>query len=121
MHLDSTWTALMHAYEAQHEDARNRRCHRIGIPLIAASLPIGATVVGLPLAIPMLAVGCAFQGIGHLFEGKNPAFVDDPRNVLVGLLWWLRESGAPIRLSDEPSSERSSVRHVYWPPERLTK
>jgi uncharacterized membrane protein YGL010W len=101
MHLDSTFTALMHAYEVGHQDPRNRRCHRIGIPLIAASVALGATVVGIPLAIPLFTIGCAFQGIGHLFEGKKPAFVDDPRNVLVGLLWWLRESGAPITLADD--------------------
>jgi uncharacterized membrane protein YGL010W len=100
LHLDSKWTALMHTYEAQHQDPRNRRCHRIGIPLIAASIPLGVTLVGLPLAAPMFAVGCMFQGVGHLFEGKKPAFVDDPRNVLVGLLWWLKESGVGIELAD---------------------
>jgi|SRR5580692_3773891 uncharacterized membrane protein YGL010W len=100
MHLNATWTTLMHAYETRHQDARNRRCHRVGIPLIAASIPLAATMVGLPLAIPMFTVGCAFQGIGHIFEGKQPAFVDDRRNVLVGLLWWLREAGVPITLAE---------------------
>jgi uncharacterized membrane protein YGL010W len=100
IHLDSKWSALMASYEAQHRDARNRRCHRIGIPLIAASIPVAATVVGVPLAASMFVVGCAFQGIGHFFEGNKPAFVGDRRNVVVGLLWWLKESGVPIVLAE---------------------
>jgi uncharacterized membrane protein YGL010W len=99
MHLGPEWTRLMHAYEEQHQDPRNRRCHQVGIPLIAASIPLGATIVGLPLAAPMFVVGWAFQGIGHYFEGKKPAFIDDKRNLIVGLLWWLKESGVPIELA----------------------
>jgi uncharacterized membrane protein YGL010W len=98
----------MRAYEEQHRDARNRRCHRIGIPLIAASIPVGMTGVGLPLATWMFVVGCSFQGIGHCFEKNRPAFVDDRRNVLVGLLWWLKESGIPIDMSDASHAARRS-------------
>lgn len=99
--LNDEWTRLMHAYEQDHADPRNKACHRVGIPLIAASIPIGATLVGLPLAAPMFVTGWAFQFAGHFFEGKKPSFVDDRRNLLVGLLWWLKESGAPVRLADE--------------------
>jgi uncharacterized membrane protein YGL010W len=98
--LNSEWTRLMHAYEERHQDVRNRKCHRVGIPLIAASIPVGATVVGLPLAALMFGVGCSFQGIGHHFEKKRPAFVDDRRNVLVGLVWWLKESGILIEMTE---------------------
>jgi uncharacterized membrane protein YGL010W len=98
--LNSEWSRLMQRYEGQHQDARNQRCHRVGIPLIAASFPVGATVVGLPLAASMLAVGCSLQAVGHYFEKKRPAFIDDRRNVLVGLLWWLKESGMAIELAE---------------------
>ena len=89
----------MHAYEEQHADPRNQACHRVGIPLIAASFPVGATIVGLPLAASMFSVGWGFQFLGHYYEGKKPSFVDDKRNFVVGLLWWLKKSGLPIELA----------------------
>jgi uncharacterized membrane protein YGL010W len=94
--LNDEWTALMHGYEEQHADPRNAFCHRVGIPLVAASFPVGATIIGLPLAGTMFTVGWGFQFLGHYFEGKKPAFVDDKRNLIVGLLWWLKKSGVPI-------------------------
>jgi uncharacterized membrane protein YGL010W len=99
--LGAEWTDLMHRYEDDHADPRNQVCHRVGIPLIAASLPVGATVVGLPLAATMFTVGWGFQFVGHYFEGKKPSFVDDKRNLLVGLLWWLKKSGMSIELAGE--------------------
>jgi uncharacterized membrane protein YGL010W len=104
--LNDEWTDLMHGYEEQHSDPRNQVCHRVGIPLIAASIPVGATVVGLPLAVPMFTVGWAFQFVGHFFEGKKPAFVDDKRNLIVGLLWWLKKAGVGIELA--PRSTQAS-------------
>jgi uncharacterized membrane protein YGL010W len=61
--------------------------------LIAASVPVAATIVGLPLAAAMFTTGWTFQFVGHVFEGKKPAFVDDRRNLIVGLLWWMKKSG----------------------------
>ena len=97
--LNDEWTGLMHSYERDHQDPRNQACHRIGIPLIAASFPVGATVVGLPLAAVMFTTGWTFQFVGHAFEGKQPSFVNDRRNLVVGLLWWLKKAGAPILLA----------------------
>jgi uncharacterized membrane protein YGL010W len=99
--LNAEWSSLMRTYEADHQDARNRACHRVGIPLIVASLPVGATWVGLPLAGAMFSVGWALQFVGHLFEGKQPSFVDDRRYLAVGPIWWLKKSGVPIALHDE--------------------
>jgi uncharacterized membrane protein YGL010W len=98
MRLNAEWTDLMHRYSDDHSDPRNQACHNIGIPLIAASLPVGATIIGLPLAVPMFTVGWGFQFVGHFFEGKKPSFVDDKRNLIVGFLWWLKKQGAPIEL-----------------------
>ncbi len=100
MRLDREWTELMRRYEADHQDPRNQACHRVGIPLIAASIPVGATIVGIPLAAAMFTTGWAFQFAGHVFEGKKPSFVDDRRNLVVGLLWWLKKAGARIELRD---------------------
>jgi uncharacterized membrane protein YGL010W len=101
--LNAEWTDLMHRYESDHSDPRNQACHKVGIPLIAASFPVGATGVGLPLAAGMFTVGWGFQFVGHIFEGKKPSFVDDKRNLLVGLLWWLKKSGVGIELAPSPS------------------
>jgi uncharacterized membrane protein YGL010W len=101
LRLNDEWTDLMHKYEADHSDPRNQACHRVGIPLIAASLPVGATIVGLPLAAAMFTTGWGFQFVGHVFEKKKPSFVGDKRNLVVGLLWWLKKSGAKITLADE--------------------
>lgn len=100
MRLNEEWTGLMKNYEADHSDPRNQACHKVGIPLIAASIPVGATIIGLPLAASMFTIGWGFQFVGHYFEGKKPSFVDDKRNLVVGLLWWLKKSGAQIDLAD---------------------
>ena len=91
--LNAEWTELLHEYKREHADPRNQACHKIGIPMIAASFPIGATLVGLPLAAWLFSVGWGFQFAGHYFEGKKPAFVEDRRQLIVGLLWWAEKSG----------------------------
>jgi uncharacterized membrane protein YGL010W len=101
--LNAEWTDLMNRYSDDHSDPRNQACHRVGIPLIAASLPVGATLIGLPLAGVMFSVGWGFQFVGHYFEGKKPSFVNDKRNLIVGLLWWLKKTGARIELAEASS------------------
>jgi len=103
MKLNSEWTDLMRKYEGDHQDPRNQACHKVGIPLIAASIPVGATIVGLPLAAAMFTTGWAFQFVGHAFEGKKPSFVEDRRNLAIGLLWWLKKTGVSIELDDGAS------------------
>jgi uncharacterized membrane protein YGL010W len=101
--LDDEWSQLMRNYEQDHQDLRNQACHRVGIPLIAASLPIGVTGVGLPLAAAMFTTGWTFQFVGHFFEGKKPSFVEDKRMLIVGLLWWMRKNGMSVALSEAAS------------------
>jgi hypothetical protein len=62
--LGREWSELMAAYELDHQNPVNRACHTVGIPMILASLPLGASVVGLPLAAPLFTVGWAFQFLG---------------------------------------------------------
>ncbi|HVY45711.1 MAG TPA: DUF962 domain-containing protein [Minicystis sp.] len=96
LHLNRTWTKLLDDYKAQHRDPRNQACHRVGIPMIVASFPVGATIVGLPLAAGLFTVGWGFQFLGHRFAGNDPAFFGDRRKLLVGVVWWLQKSGVPI-------------------------
>jgi len=97
--LNTEWTGLLEDYKRQHSDPRNQACHSIGIPMILASLPVGATVIGLPLAATLFTVGWGFQFAGHYFEGNSPAFFGDRRNLLVGALWWMQKQGLPIEES----------------------
>jgi uncharacterized membrane protein YGL010W len=102
--LNREWTKLLTDYKAQHQDPRNQACHRIGIPMILASFPVGATIVGLPLAAGLFSVGWGFQFLGHHYEGNDPAFFGDRRSLLVGVVWWLQKSGVRVSTADEAAA-----------------
>lgn len=112
LQLDREWSVLMDKYDQDHQDPRNQFCHKVGIPMIAASFPVGATVVGLPLAATMFTVGWGFQFVGHAYEGKQPTFVSDKRGLLAGLLWWTKKMGWELVQTtplDEPAAETTTV------------
>lgn len=94
--LNKEWQQLLKSYKNDHQDARNQWCHKVGIPMIAASIPVGATIIGLPLAVGLFTTGWGFQFAGHWFEGKKPSFVDDKRMLLIGLAWWSEKMGLPF-------------------------
>ncbi len=102
--LGREWTHLMEMYSNDHQNPINRACHTVGIPLIAGSIPVGATIVGLPAAAGMFTVGWAFQFIGHAFEGKKPSFVSDKRQLVVGLLWWFEKMKLGLVERDDAAS-----------------
>ena len=87
-----SWEEWVAQYAQSHRHPVNRACHTIGIPLIAASIPIAAIapfVSGLwVLPLLMFVVGWILQFIGHWFEGKPPEFFSDWRFLFVGLRWW---------------------------------
>lgn len=103
IHLDREWSRLMQRYAEDHQDRRNQICHTIGIPMIAASIPVGLSIVGLPVAAAMFTVGWTFQFVGHAFEGKKPSFVSDKRQLVVGLLWWTKKVGLDL-VATEPGA-----------------
>ncbi len=94
--LNKEWQQLLKNYKNDHQDPRNQWCHKVGIPMIAASIPVGATIIGLPLAVSLFTTGWGFQFAGHWFEGKKPSFVDDKRMLLIGLAWWSEKMGLPL-------------------------
>lgn len=102
--LNQEWTDLVTKYKNDHQDPRNQACHKIGIPLILASLPIGATVVGLPLAAALFTTGWTFQFIGHAFEGKKPSFIDDKRSLIVGAAWCFEKYGMKLYREAPPTA-----------------
>ena len=68
---------------------------------ILASIPVGATLIGLPLAVGLFSVGWGFQFAGHVFEGKKPSFVEDKRALVVGALWWTQKVGLDLVRTQE--------------------
>lgn len=79
-------------YAESHQNPINRVCHTIGIPMIAAAVPLFGLSVFVPglwtLPTMLFVVGWIIQFIGHYFEGKKPEFLSDWRFLFVGLRWW---------------------------------
>ena len=50
-----------------------------------------STIVWLVGGVGLFVVGWAFQFLGHYYEGKKPAFVDDLVGLLIGPLFLLAE------------------------------
>ena len=92
MFAGRTWDEWIRQYAESHQHPVNRVCHTVGIPLIAAAIPLfvlGFIASGLwLLALAMFVVGWVFQFVGHWFEGKPPEFFRDWRFLFVGLRWW---------------------------------
>jgi uncharacterized membrane protein YGL010W len=62
--------------------------------LILAALPLGQLDVTpwLVWSLGLFFVGWAIQFVGHYYEGKKPAFVDDLRGLLVGPMFVVAEA-----------------------------
>lgn len=86
------WKAWIEQYASSHQDPINRVTHTVGIPMIAASVPLLIAAPFAPRvrrpAAALFGAGWALQFLGHAFEGKKPEFLSDPRFLFVGLRWW---------------------------------
>jgi uncharacterized membrane protein YGL010W len=60
-----------------------------------------STAVWLTFGIGLFVLGWAIQFIGHAFEGKKPAFVDDIVGLLIGPLFVLAEAGFALGLRND--------------------
>ena len=69
----------------------------IGIVLLA----MGGSPWVLGLGIGLFAVGWVIQFVGHYYEGRKPAFVDDVMGLLVGPLFVVAEWGFALGLRAE--------------------
>ena len=63
----------------------------LGLVALAALLVDGPTL-GLGWSLGLLALGWAFQFMGHYYEGRKPAFVDDLAGLFVGPLFITAEA-----------------------------
>lgn len=88
-----SWDEWIAEYARSHQHPVNRRCHTVGIPLIALSVPGFAVALAVPRLCPipaaLFAIGWTFQFVGHAFERKPPEFLRDWRFLFVGLRWWV--------------------------------
>ncbi|MCA9771700.1 MAG: DUF962 domain-containing protein [Myxococcales bacterium] len=97
MLLNDEWKALLRDYRVYHNDPRCEATHLVGIPMILASLPL---VFFAPAwGVGLFVVGWILQFIGHKFQGNPPKFFGDPRNLIVGALWWFDTVLRPFGLS----------------------
>jgi uncharacterized membrane protein YGL010W len=83
---------------------------RFGLAMLAAITPPFAlgmwlatqsTGLWLGVAAGLFAVGWVIQFVGHVFEGKKPAFVDDLVGLLIGPLFVMAETAFLLGLRNE--------------------
>ncbi len=90
-----SWDEWIEEYSHSHEHPMNKLTHKIGIPMIAVSLPLffAAIFVRGFWIVPMVLFvgGWILQFVGHAFERKPPEFFRDWRFLFVGLRWWLKK------------------------------
>ena len=79
--------------------------------VLGASCALGTAIAALPLPLWAGAAGSLFVGgwalqfLGHYFEGKKPAFMDDVRGLLDGPLFLVAEAAFALGLSSELREE----------------
>lgn len=72
---------------------------------IAMQLAVQPMVLWLGSGIGLFVVGWALQFLGHHYEGRKPAFVDDLMGLAIGPLFVLAEAGFNFGLRDEVRAE----------------
>lgn len=73
--------------------------------VLGAWLAAGATSVWLGAGIGLFVVGWIFQLVGHRYEGRKPAFVDDLLGLIVGPLFVMAELAFALGLRRELQHE----------------
>jgi len=76
-------------YKSSHTHPVNHVLHAIGIPTLIVSLP--CFFFNWKLGLLLFVVGWIFQFVGHIFEGKPPAFFSNPAYLLIGPIWLFKK------------------------------
>jgi len=89
--------------------------------VLGATAAIGTTIAAMPFplwagtAASLFVGGWAIQFLGHFFEGKKPAFLDDLRGLLDGPLFLVAEIAFALGLSPALKEEiESRVGPTRW-------
>ncbi len=72
-----------------------------GATALGACIGAQSTAIWLGLGLGAFAIGWAVQLVGHVFEGRKPAFVDDLIGLLVGPLFLVAEAAFALGLRPE--------------------
>ncbi|SDI74022.1 Uncharacterized membrane protein YGL010W [Pseudomonas flavescens] len=67
----------------------------------AAHLAMSGTAVWLVAGLGLFVVGWVIQFVGHFYEGRKPAFVDDVMGLMVGPLFVVAEAAFLLGLRQE--------------------
>jgi uncharacterized membrane protein YGL010W len=79
--------------------------------VLGTTAAVGTAIAALPLPLwagasaSLFVGGWALQFVGHVFEGKKPAFLDDLRGLLDGPLFLLAETAFAFGLFPELKEE----------------
>ncbi len=98
---------IVSALSAAFYIALDRRYGAAMTIVLAATVWLGSSIAALStgawlaLSLGGFAAGWAIQFVGHAFEGKKPAFVDDLVGLLVGPLCLVAEVSFALGLSRE--------------------
>lgn len=91
----------------------DRRFGAVMTVLLCASLVVGTLIaaqshtVWLSFGVGLFAVGWVFQFVGHIFEGRKPAFVDDLLGLAIGPLFVVAEVALALGLRPELKASMS--------------
>lgn len=89
-------------YRAKHQHPWNRATHYVGIPMILVSLVY--VFFSWKIGLALFILGWAFQFLGHLIEGNQPAFFKNPIYLLIGPLFVLKKAATALRSIFTPRS-----------------
>jgi len=112
----ATFEEKMAYYRSQHTTAGVRATHLVGIPAVAAALPL---IASRPrVGVPLFLAGWTLQVIGHrVFEKNSPALTKGLFTYqFCGLAFWCEEMADLIAgrspLTGAPDSGERQVREV---------
>ena len=112
----ATFEEKMAYYRSQHTTARVRATHLVGIPAVAAALPL---IASRPrVGVPLFLAGWTLQVIGHrVFEKNSPALTKGLFTYqFCGLAFWCEEMADLIAgrspLTGAPDSGERQDREV---------
>ena len=99
------------ALAAKYYNAIDPSYGKVMTAVLGASYAVGTAIAALPLPLwagasaSLFVGGWALQFVGHYFEGKKPAFLDDLRGLLDGPLFLVAEIAFALGLSPDLRAE----------------
>ena len=69
------------------------------------ALAVSSTSLWLGTGIGLFVIGWAIQFVGHYYEGRKPAFVDDIAGLIIGPLFVVAEAGFMLGLLGDVKHE----------------